>query len=308
VPANRSRTHRWRETLDEICARGGGIEFSLTTAGTDTDAASQDDPTGDRRADRDPHTASRVTDLIWRVRLLEVGHEELRVEMPGAFGQSVELPIGADIVAAMAVGQNRWMFHSKVLGTDSTRERVRVGGRRDPATLRLRMPERVERCLRRDAYRVSTASLALPPVECWSLLDPSSALPAEVANRAAVRELEQAGRLGQGSPTVLPEVGPRFEARLANISGGGLGLILDPGARGEHSGLMWVRIDLRPVLAAPVGVTVRPAHRHLDSAQRVHLGCAFEFQFNPAHRAFVCEQIGRYVEKLRVTSQSRDAA
>jgi len=145
--------------------------------------------------------------------------------MPAAFGQTIPLPSGAAIVGAMSIGQNRWMFHSRVIGI----ERIADRSTRAAAGLRLHAPDRVERCLRRDAYRVSTASLSLPPVECWPLLDPTSAIAAEVANRALVRELERAPEGDTSDPPAsswtLPEVGAKFEARLANVSGGGLGLV-----------------------------------------------------------------------------------
>jgi len=289
MPANRSRTLRWRETLRDICSRGGGIEISLRGEGSSCD---------------------EVADLVWRVRLLEVSEEELVVEMPAAFGQTIPLPSGAAIVGAMSIGQNRWMFHSRVIGI----ERIADRSTRAAAGLRLHAPDRVERCLRRDAYRVSTASLSLPPVECWPLLDPTSAIAAEVANRALVRELERAPEGDTSDPPAsswtLPEVGAKFEARLANVSGGGLGLVLDAdqATRSDRAGLLWMRIDLRPTLVAPIGVTARQVHSHRDSAQRTHIGCAFEFQFNPSHRAFICEQIGRYVERVRTRSIESDAA
>ena len=73
MPANRSRTQRWREQLDLILARGGGLELSL-----------------DRAASVD-----QTPDLVWRVRILQVNEDSILVEMPGAAGASVELPVGS---------------------------------------------------------------------------------------------------------------------------------------------------------------------------------------------------------------------
>lgn len=282
VPANRSRTERWRRSLEQILERGGGIELSVPVG------------RGSQTEGRD-----RSGDLLWRVRLLDLTDELLTVEMPGAFGRTVPLPIGVSLVCVMSVGQNQWMFHSTV---DRIIERP---GRYGPPgmALQIRMPERVERCQRRHAYRVSTASLNLPQVECWPILDPTTVIAAEVANRASVRQAgrEDADPSPEGVSLTLPEVGPRFPAQLANLSGGGVGLVGEPGDRGfiEGGSLFWLRFDLRPRVAAPLGVTARLVHSHLDSEQRTHAGFAFEFQFNPAHRGFVSDQIGRYIASLR---------
>lgn len=277
MPANRSRTERWRECLQQIQQREGGIELTLPSPGGGPN-------------------------LVWRCRLLRITPDELVVEMPGAAGQTVELSTGLEVVCVIAVGQNRWMFHSRTRGSVSLGER----GRGPALGLRLTAPTEVERCQRRQFYRISTASIELPEVECWPVLDPGSVRMAEIANRSLVHECEhnQLAGIDIASSLVLPEVGPRFTARLANISGGGLGLIFDPdeAAGLDQSRLLWLRVDLRPTLAAPLGLTGRLSHTHMDSGQRVYAGLAFEFQFNPAHRGFVLEQIGRFVNRTRVLS------
>lgn len=47
---------------------------------------------------------------------------------------------------------------------------------------------------------------------------------------------------------------------------------------------IWLRVDLRPEIAAPVGVTVRLAHTHIDSAHNLYAGMAFDFTHNMSHR------------------------
>ena len=277
MPANRSRTERWRECLQQIQQREGGIEMTLPSPGGGPN-------------------------LVWRCRLLRITPDELVVEMPGAAGQTVELSTGLEVVCVIAVGQNRWMFHSRTRGSVSLGER----GRGPALGLRLTAPTEVERCQRRQFYRISTASIELPQVECWPVLDPASVRMAEIANRSLVHECEHDNSAQEdlASSLVLPEVGPKFTARLANISGGGLGLIFegDEAAALDQSRLLWLRVDLRPTLAAPLGLTGRLSHTHMDSGQRVYAGLAFEFQFNPAHRGFVLEQIGRFVNRTRVLS------
>ncbi|MCC6286239.1 MAG: PilZ domain-containing protein [Phycisphaerales bacterium] len=281
MPASRSRTERWRECFDQVAQRGGGIELSVAD------------------------TSSRQGDLVWRVRLLRVTDAGLVVETPAAAGSTVPLPANLPLVGSLSIGQNRWMFHTSSVGPVSFSE----PGRPPCSALQLAAPTGVERCSRRSFMRISTASMELAPVECWPLLDPTTVTAAEIANAAVIRECARTGApwSGEGSdPIVLPEVGPRFTGRLGNISGGGLGLILDrENASGLDRGrLFWLRIDLRPGIAAPIGVTTKIAHAHLDSQQSTYAGMAFEFQFNPAHRSFVVEQITRLVSSVQTRARA----
>jgi len=157
----------------------------------------------------------------------------------------------------------------------------------------MQMPDDVERCQRRQFLRVATAEVHLPEVECFPLLDPMSAIPAEIACRDSMH----AG----GSSTVMPEVGPVFKAKLLNIGGGGVGLLVP---RTETSGvnrskLIWARFDLRPEMPAPLGVTARIVHTHLNHEQDVYAGVSFEFAFHAAYRPFVSDVLVNYVQVLQ---------
>ncbi len=293
VPASRSRTERWRDCLRQVFERDGGLELAL--------------PSGDEG--RSGFAGGK--NLVWRVRIAALTDDEIHVEKPSAVGHAIDFPPGLTLVAAMAIGQNRWMFHTRALGP--------LGASRDgprwtsPAILRLAMPEQVERCQRRSFYRISTAEVALPRVECWALLDPSSVVVAEVANRALIHDLSAADITGarpspalHDDPLVLPEVGPKFSARLMNLGGGGAGLMIDRNDSSalERSRLFWVRIDLTPHIAAPIAVTTRLAHTRLDSSMNIHAGMAFEFTFHPTHKQFVVDQITRYVGALQRQQQA----
>jgi hypothetical protein len=282
MPANRSRTDRWRESLHQIAERGGGIEFTVAR----------------------PRGADPSPDLVWRVRLLAVGERELALEQPMAMGQPLKFDEGMSLIGVMAVGQNRWMFHTRVLGASTPAEFPRIQG------LRVALPDSVERCARRDFLRISTASLNLPMVECWPLLDPTTVAGPEVANRAAILALLRGEPISSQSPDsiLLPEVGPSFSARLMNIGGGGVGLLINKSeiAAAERSRLIWMRINLTPEIPAPLALTGRVVHTHLDSAQNLYAGVAFEFAFNPTHREFVVDQVTRYTS--RVQEMARKAA
>jgi len=243
---------------------------------------------------------------MWRVRLLAIGENELLVEVPTAMGHPVSLEGGMPLVGVMSVGQNRWMFHTKTVGAAegaSPFARFQNG-------VRLQMPRGVERVHRRDFLRISTAELRLPMVQCWPLLDPTTVAPAEVANRSRILELMRSGpgaRGEEGADSILlPEVGPPFSARLMNLGGGGLGLVIERGdaAAAERSRLVWVRMNLMPHIPSPLGMTAKIVHTHLDSAQNLYAGVAFEFGYNPSHRDFVVDQITRYVNTVQVLGRA----
>ncbi len=287
MPANRSRTERWKECLAEIAQRGGGIELSI-----DRGDAIEDQPRND---------------LVWRVRLASMTDREIVSEHPTSLNKSVDLPIGTGLIGAMTIGQNRWMFRTEYLGPAT-------GISRGSSLMRLAMPDHVERCSRRSFYRVPLGSVELPQVEVWPLLDPASAIAAEVGDRAAVHELEARGQSpgAVGVDSILPEVGPRFVGHLANLGGGGAGLLIDRNDSGslDHTKYYWLRIDLRPELAAPFGLVAKLAHTHSDSSGQVYAGIAFEFGFSQGHREFVVEQIARYVGAVAAANRPdrREAA
>jgi len=276
VPANRSRTDRWRQSLQKIYERGGGLEFAI-----------------DRHDSEDG-----IKDLVWRVRVLDLSDDEIVVEQPGAMGQSFMINNDIDLIGIMAVGQNKWMFKTKVLGT--TQNQTRSGT--FPA-LRLKMPEKVVRCMRRQADRTSIAHINLPSVECWKLIDPISAVPLEVANRIQVKDLVENGESAQvvDTPITLPSVGPKFTARLANLGGGGVGLVVPKESRADidSSKVFWMRLDLRPAIPVPIVMTAKLVHTHIDSQQNIYAGMAFDFGINNQHKDFVITQIARYISSTQ---------
>jgi hypothetical protein len=272
------------DNLRRLPERNGALEITVDRTRVD---AARPGPEG-------------VGDIVWRVRVLRVTETEVLVEPPAAFGASLSLGPGVELIGAMTIGQNRWMFHTRTLGAGPN-DRV----------LALALPEGVERCARRSFFRISTANLTLPRVQCWPLVDPGSAAAAEAANRAEIHDLlsgvsttpfpTDIGPAGEPTPVLLPEVGPMFRASLLNVSGGGLGLLVAPedapalGARPY----LWIRLDLRPHIPAPASVTARVTHTHTDSGQHIYAGLAFDFGHNPAHRKFIVELFGQYVESLQ---------
>jgi len=285
VPAARSRTENWRRSLQNIFERNGALEITLPQAG----AGVGGDPDNERNSN-----------LIWRVRIIGLTDNEIHIEEPTALGQTIELRQGLELVGIIAVGQNRWMFRTTNLG----RAKIPINAYRVVTGLRLAMPTEVERCQRRNFYRVSTIGLDLPQVECYPLLDPGTAAIAEAANRVAINDaIEAISGGGPGpknpdrEPHVLPQVGPKFVGSLMNVGGGGVGLLVNDEDRPalEAQRLYWLRIALMPHIPLPIGITARLRHTHIDSAQRMYAGLAFEFGFDPHHQKFVVDQLCRYV-------------
>jgi hypothetical protein len=297
LPASRSRTEQWRDSLLRIQDRGGALEISVArpTVWLPSHGVEVPQPGGD---------------IVWRVKVIRATSSEIVVEPPAAFGETIHLQRGVELIGALTVGQNRWMFHTRTLGE---REERGPGGK----VLVLAMPENVERCTRRHFYRISTANLHLPDVQCWPLLNPASVVAAEAANRVqieSVREERESGKPTSANqdpsePILLPDVGPMFTAKLVNMGGGGLGLRLGPNDAGaiEHRPYFWLRVDLRPHIPAPLAVTARLVHTHIDSSQNLYAGLAFDFSQSPEHRRFIVDQIGGYVTRLQ-SEQKRPAA
>ena len=242
MPASRSRTNEWRRSLQQVFERGGAIEFAVARPGAD-----------EASDDLEMHAAG--ADLVWRVKVLDLTEDAMTVEAPMTLGRNIVIEPDIELVGAISIGQNRWMFRSRNLG-ESTNGTTRSRSQR---ALRLSLPENVRRCQRR-ARRFDTRELKLPEVDVWPLLDPKSVLPAE----RAVQIAWEASMGGEpfdsdsfGSEAVMPVVGPRFSATLMNLGGGGIGLRVDQEASqvmNRHR-VFWIRVPLSPELDVPVMVT-----------------------------------------------------
>jgi len=286
MPASRSRTNEWRRSLEQLRAREGAMEI----------AVAHDHPGGDE-------AILNASDLVWRVRVLDLASDEVSVDLPYALGRAIELPVGTEVVAAIAIGQNRWMFRAKVKGAWTPRAPFP----RTHRGIRLSLPDHVERCLRRST-RVDVASITLPKVEMWPLLEPRSAMPAERASELAFRASLRGEPVQPVSEELLPTVGPGLKASLVNLGGGGLGVLVeasDASALSRHR-MFWLRFTLGGVMPVPICATARVVHTHMDSSHRIYAGISFDFDFNPAHQRVVAEQIVQAINRL--TSAQRRAA
>ncbi|MFG0257609.1 MAG: hypothetical protein ACF8GE_06880 [Phycisphaerales bacterium JB043] len=295
MPATRSRTENWRNSLEQIASRGGSLEVSIASS----------NPESNEHAD---NHAPASGDVVWRVKLLGIREDEIIVEHPGMLGQSIPLRDGLELVCVMTLGQNRWMFRTTSRGEGDCRSIDKTS-----RALRLAVPEKVERCSRRSFYRVPAANLRLPSVQMRELLDANSATPAEIAVRERIEALEAgtlAGSLvSSDDPLVLPEVGPAFDSKLVNIGGGGVGLMLEPGesTRVETARRFWLQIDLTPHIPAPLGVSAKLAHTKTDSQQRIYAGLSFDFDHNPEYRNFIVDTISSYANRVQDEQLDRRA-
>lgn len=275
MPASRSRTLEWKRCLHQLYERRGAIEIAIA---------------GDCS-----HCGPSPGDLIWRVKMLQLSDDSLVVECPSTLGRDIEIGKGIELIAVIAIGQNRWMFRTTNL------DAITMTGpdRRECRALRLALPEAVERCQRRNFYRVDIASLSLPTVDVWPLLDARSVTLAERANELQGLTAGAAPVPNSDSPDslLLPEVGPKFNALLVNIGGGGVGLSVEPtdAPMLTRHRTLWIRFALSDEIPAPVCATGKVVHTHIDSQQRTYAGLAFDFSQNPGHQRFVVDQICRYI-------------
>ena len=283
MPATRSRTQHWRQSLQQLHERGGGLEISVARPGQTV-----------------PGPDADGSDIIFRCKILGLSDDEILLQRPVTLGQPVPIAAGVNLIGVIAIGQNRWMFQTQSLGP----AQIDVGGRRMDA-IRIAAPERVERCQRRSFYRVSTTGLVLPTIKARTLLDPSSAVASEIAIRTRYEMLESgqlAGTIGTGDQSLAtPVCGPAFEARLMNLGGGGAGLLIeaDEAERLERSRPLWLMIDLAPHVPVPVGVVARAAHTHIDSQRRLYAGVAFDFSHHAEYKPFVTDLFCAYVQAVQ---------
>jgi len=284
VPANRSRTLGRRRCLEQIYQRNGSLEIAIA---------------------REYEEGKDGQHLIWRVRLLDMSDSEVVVEQPMTLGQLIKINQGVELVAIIAIGQNRWMFSTTNLGFVEHR----LNQHKNVPAMRLVLPSRVERCQRRNFYRVETAALRLPRVELWPLLDPKSVVVAERANELQAVCGDQGGQVMSDYEEILPEVGPRFTALLVNIGGGGVGLTVEAAEAHNlsNSKVLWVRMTLPPELENPICATGKVVHTHMESNHNLYAGLSFDFSFNPAHQSFIADQICRYIAVQQRNQLKREA-
>ena len=277
MPAQRSRTAGWQNCLRQICDRRGSIELAVRPAG----------PVPEGRGD-----------LLFRARVLGLDGGAIRVETPVSLGSAVSFCEGLELVAIMAIGQNRWMFHTTCLGQDHEVGPTGVPG------LRIAMPSQVQRCQRRRDYRIDTADLQLPDVTMWPLLDPVSVLAAERLTAVDFQHEIDGASVGGNldlDPELMPKLGPPNLGRIVNIGGGGLGLavdVSDAGVISRHA-CWWLQFELPPNVKTPIRTAAHVAHRHLRSDRSLYCGMCFDFSVNPPHRQVVSKQIMRAIAGLQ---------
>lgn len=279
MPANRSRTTQWRRCLEQVAQRNGSLEIAVAREYSDDEQGRH---------------------LLWRVRILQLTDSEIIVEQPMALGQTIPIEMGVQLVAILAIGQNRWMFSTTNLGDTVHKPDARSAIQ----ALRLVMPTSVERCQRRNYYRVQTAGVDLPEVSIWPLLDPKTVLVAERANELEYENNESNKMLTSAKASsdvdgdlLMPDVGPELNATILNLGGGGIGLSFDPdnsAVLSRHK-LYWLKFVLPPELTTPICATAKLIHSHMESNQQIYAGFAFDFSFNPVHQRFLVNQICRFI-------------
>ncbi len=266
--------------MQQVFERGGTLEISVARAETPESLKI------------DPIEAAGSADLVWRLKIVSLEEESILVEMPVALGKTMRIEDGVSLVGAITIGQNRWKFRSRKVCDE------RPIGSRGPC-MRLELPDHVERCLRR-FVRFEATDLQLPSVGMWPLLDPRTTVAAETANDTAFLAFV-ASKPIPDAPLVMPSVGPKFQATLVNVGGGGVGLRVeseDSAVLGRHR-IFWLEIPLGRDHPVPIVATGKVVHTHLDSSQRTYIGVSFDFTFRLAHQEVVVEQIHRAMRQVQ---------
>ena len=270
--------------MQQVFERGGTLEIAVARPGA------IDAPTVD------PLETAGSADLVWRLKIVALDDESLLVEAPVALGTTMPIADGVPLIGAITIGQNRWKFRSRKV-SDERPEGARA------LCMRLELPEKVERCLRR-FVRMEARSPATGSVRLWPLLDPKTVVASERANEAAFHAVVE----GKEPPTpagAMPTVGPGFTATLMNIGGGGVGLRVESADSGAfaHHRIFWVEVPLGPGQLIPIVATGKVVHTHLDSSHRTYVGVSFDFTFNLAHQAIVVEQIHRAMKSVQAAKE-----
>lgn len=274
--------------MQQVFERGGTLEVAVAASraenGTQTESVD----------------ASPGGDLVWRLKILALEEESVVVESPAMLGKHIPIADGVQLIGAITIGQNRWTFQTEKL------DNISLPGARVPA-LRLRLPDQVERSMRRFA-RYEAGGLNLPLVRVWPLLDPRSVGAAEQASDAAwnaARDVLHTGApVSAPAAMPMPQVGSEFPAVLVNIGGGGAGLRVesaDAAAFGRHR-VFWMQIALGKNAPLPICVTGKLVHTHLDSSQRTYAGLSFDFTFHLPHQQAVADQVAYAMRSAQASS------
>lgn len=261
--------------MQQVFERGGTLEIAVARPGSQA---------------HDPAEHVTASDLVFRLKILELADDHISIEGAVALGKAIKIQDGTELVGAITIGQNRWKFRSRVLSSQPA-------GRGE--ALRLELPESVERCLRRFT-RFEVAGLQLPTIDVYPLLDPTSTTKAEEFNES-VFAATNAGAATPCGDQPMPKVGPKFNATLMNIGGGGIGIRVEAaeaGALSRHR-IFWFSIPMGGRDAVPVVASGKVVHTHLDSSQCTYAGVSFDFSFRPTHQTTVADQVALHMTRAQ---------
>lgn len=198
-----------------------------------------------------------------RSRLLFSDSDHVLVEAPTENGQPVELQPGQFIEVYFKLGHERFGFDTRVVGST----RTSLNQQTTVNALQLAPPHYLERRQRRKFYRISVASL--PPID------------------AQLVHLEENGQASQP-----------IEARLCNMSAGGVAVLADEGQKPRFvSDQTWrIRFTLPVGDEEPFEFNAIVCHvRHVFQSKRQIIGLAFlPGEDQSIHRGSI-ERLARFV-------------
>lgn len=257
----------WQRIAERTAARNGSIEV---------------------RPDPQEHGACCWEGDAARVRLLEADPGGWLIEEPGERGHR-KLQAGMTILGVVNAGVQRVGFRARVLAKES----ARLNARQQVVALRLSRPTDIHSAQRRAYFRVATQDVNVPPVWLWSM--PGRCDDFTAVEAAVQRAHRPGGDVELDLDRCRPPVGAFLVGKLHDISGSGLGVVLDP--RRIHVlqdvGRLWGELSL-PESPAALAMAVRPVRLSKRSTTAVLLGLAFSDDHSPAYREFLADTICQF--------------
>jgi len=263
----------WESAVARCAERNGVIELSF------------DPPAGAASHESAAPEAEAEARRSERVRLLDRQEGHWIVDRPIGWQCGRQFAPGARLVGLLHSDRHRFRFRTRVLDVS----RFRLNERRWISALRLVEPTDVALAQRRRFVRVETLDRDLPPARLWPLLDVASVVAFEDAIRAVHQGQRKQVRVDALRP---PRLGRQLTAAVRDISGNGVGLIVEAGAAPvlrdhERFFLELILPDLSYLLLA----TGRRVRLEPVSPERLLAAFSFDFEHNPPHEPFINDAI-----------------
>jgi len=235
----------------------------------------------------------------FRVRLLRLEGEQWLVERPDVRRRRDDAHVGCCLAGVLREGSHRLAFRCELVSP----EVVPLNDRQKVLAWRLSPPRQITCAQRRAYFRVDLCARPMPPATIWPLVEGASVAEAETAQVHARRmgggngngNADGEGQAGTQGSGVRPEVGRPIRCDWFDLSGNGVGLIVDaddsvdlhPGER------YWMELTL-PEVQRPLGLVGELVRVDEQEGERMRLGFKFIFEGRASHEELVTDTICRF--------------